>query len=232
MFVFKLQKGICKAITDEISSFWWGDGEEKRKMHWFAWWKMCVPKKKGGMGFRDLHSFNLAMLAKQCWRLIHNPDSLCAQVLGAKYYPDGNIMRAGPKKGSSFTWQSIFAGIQTFKRGCIWRVGTGSQINIWEDPWIPSSPSRKVISPRGGVMLSKVQDTIDPHTGQWDEALIQSVFTPVDVSRILQIPLQVKVLEDFVAWQFTMSGTFSVRSAYHVEFDHQFGRHYRETNSP
>ena len=94
-------------------------------MHWFAWWKMCVPKKKGGMGFRDLHSFNLAMLAKQCWRLIHNPDSLCAQVLGAKYYPDGNIMRAGPKNGSSFTWQSIFAGIQTFKRGCIWRVGTG-----------------------------------------------------------------------------------------------------------
>ena len=72
------------------------------------------------MGFRDLHSFNLAMLAKQCWRLLQNPDSLCARVLSAKYYPNGDILKAGPEKGSSFAWQSIVAGIQTFKRGCIW----------------------------------------------------------------------------------------------------------------
>lgn len=33
------------------------------------------------MGFRILKEFNLALLAKQCWRLIHNPDSLWAQVI-------------------------------------------------------------------------------------------------------------------------------------------------------
>ena len=64
MSVFKLPKGICKSITVEISGFWWGDIEENRKMHWFAWRKTCIPKKYGGMGFRDLHSFSLAMLAK------------------------------------------------------------------------------------------------------------------------------------------------------------------------
>src|SRR4051812_5518152 len=78
----------------------------------------------GGVGFRDLHNFNLAVLAKQCWRLIQNQDSLCARVLSAKYYPDGDVLKAGPKKGSSFTCQSIVMGIQTLKRGCIWRVGT------------------------------------------------------------------------------------------------------------
>ena len=33
MSVFKLPKGVCKSITDEIAGFWWGDGEEKKKMH-------------------------------------------------------------------------------------------------------------------------------------------------------------------------------------------------------
>lgn len=101
-------------------------------MHWWAWWRMCIPKKDEGIGFRDLHAFNLAMLAKQSWRLISNPDTLCARVLRAKYYPDGNLLKAGNKKGSSFTWQSIVAGLHTFIRGHIWRVGTGSNINIWD----------------------------------------------------------------------------------------------------
>jgi hypothetical protein len=100
---------------------------------------MCFPKKEGGMGFRDLHSFNLAMLAKQVWRLIDEPNSLCAQVLRGKYYPSGDILKVGPKGGSSFTLQSIVAGIQTLKRGCIWRIGNGEAVQIWKDPWIPTA---------------------------------------------------------------------------------------------
>lgn len=60
MAVFKIPKKVCKDIMDAMSAFWWGYTEEQRKMHWFAWWRMCLPKSKGGMGFRDLHLFNLA----------------------------------------------------------------------------------------------------------------------------------------------------------------------------
>ena len=44
------------------------------------------------MGFKDLRTFNQALLARQAWRLIQFPESLCAQVLRAKYYPDGSIL--------------------------------------------------------------------------------------------------------------------------------------------
>jgi hypothetical protein len=111
MTVFNIPKKICKGITDAISQFWWGDDDDHKKMHWVAWWKMCLPKDKGGMGFRDLHTFNTAMLTKQCWRLLEEPDSLCARILHAKYYPDGNLLRAKLKSGSSFTWQSVLYGI-------------------------------------------------------------------------------------------------------------------------
>lgn len=73
-------------------------------------------------------------------------------------------------------------------------------------------------------MLTKVEELIDPHTGQWDEVLIRDVFWPVDVHRILQIPLRVHVMDDFVSWHYNRTGSFTVRSAYHTEFKHQFGR--------
>ena len=89
-----------------------------------------MTKGKGGMGFRDLQSFNLAMLAKQVKRLLINPDSLCARVLRAGYYPNGDLLKAKMKSGYSYIWQSILAGLECFKRGYIWRVGDGTQINI------------------------------------------------------------------------------------------------------
>jgi hypothetical protein len=38
------------------------------------------------------------MLAKQVWRLINKPGSLCAHVLREKYYLYGNILKAFAKK--------------------------------------------------------------------------------------------------------------------------------------
>lgn len=100
-------------------------------------------------------------------------------------------------------------------------------MDIWQDPWVPSSESRKVITLIGGTMLSKVEELIDRHLGMWDEELIRSVFSIVDVNRILQIPLRVELVDDFEAWNGTRSGTFSFKSAYHIEFKHQFGRHWQ-----
>lgn len=173
-------------MTDTISQFWWGDENGKKRIHWQAWWKLCLPKLKGGMGFRDFHSFNLAMLAKQVWRLLCDPYSLCAQVLREKYYPDGNkLLQAKLKSGSSYTWQSVLAGLECFKRGYIWRVGDGSQINIWNDNWIPSSHNMKILTPRGNILVSTVNELISPIDGRWDEQLIRSMFWPVDAHRIL-----------------------------------------------
>jgi hypothetical protein len=103
MMVFQIPKSFCKGMKDAIANYWWGDDNDNKKIHWQAWWKLCVPKQKGGMGFRDFHVFNLAMLAKQCHHLMAEPDSFCAQVMRAKYYPDGNLLNATQKSGSSFT---------------------------------------------------------------------------------------------------------------------------------
>ena len=82
------------------------------------------------MGFRDISSFNLLMLAKQCWRSIDNYDSLCARVMRFKYYPVGDLLNCELKKISSYAWQSIWPGVHTSQKVCIWWVGNGLKINI------------------------------------------------------------------------------------------------------
>jgi len=52
-----------------------------------------------------------------------------------------------------------------------------------------SSPNLKVQTMRGRNIITRVNELIDPLTGQWDVDLVSSIFSSVDVHRILQIPL-------------------------------------------
>jgi hypothetical protein len=68
-----------------------------------------------------------------------------------------------------------------------------------------------------------VEDLIDPGTGSWDEQLLHDIFYPIDVRRIQAIPLSPLAEEDSIAWLGTKNGMFSVKSAYHMEWQHQYG---------
>jgi hypothetical protein len=87
MGLFKLPFSVCDDLTKLVRKFWWGADRGKRKTHWMSWDRMCRPKNEGGIGFRDMCIFNQALLARQAWRLIDNPGSLCARVVKAMYYP-------------------------------------------------------------------------------------------------------------------------------------------------
>jgi hypothetical protein len=52
---------------------------------------------------------------------------------------------------------------------------------------------------------------------------MRSIFNHLDVSRILQIPINHHGFEDFVAWSFSKHGMYIVRSAYHLQWRHHFG---------
>jgi hypothetical protein len=44
---------------------WWGHKENVDKVAWMSWEKLGRDKDYGGMGFRGLECFNMALFAKQ-----------------------------------------------------------------------------------------------------------------------------------------------------------------------
>ena len=64
MGCFDITKEMCDQISSMIGRYWWSQQDSEKKIHWLSWEKLTLPKSKGGLGFRDIHSFNLAMLAK------------------------------------------------------------------------------------------------------------------------------------------------------------------------
>jgi hypothetical protein len=86
MSVFQLSKALCEELEREVRRYWWGESEGARKTHWLAWQKFTKSKSQGGLGFRDFHVFNQALLARQAWRLLEYPGSLCARLLKAVYF--------------------------------------------------------------------------------------------------------------------------------------------------
>jgi hypothetical protein len=73
---------LIDGIEKMINAFWWGHGGSVRKdMHWVSRERLIVHKNNGGMGFKDLVSFNAAMLGKQGWKFQTDVDSLITRLL-------------------------------------------------------------------------------------------------------------------------------------------------------
>ncbi|KAL0004819.1 hypothetical protein SO802_012380 [Lithocarpus litseifolius] len=139
MSVFLLPNSLCDEMTSMVRQFWWGQKNGKNKTTWISWGKICTPKIEGGLGFKDLGAFNLALLAKQGWRLQIHTSSLVHRVFKAKYFPNGDFLTATLGSSPSYAWRSIMVAQKIIQQGYRWQVGNEDSILVWTDKWLPTS---------------------------------------------------------------------------------------------
>ncbi|MBA0736428.1 hypothetical protein Gogos_009984, partial [Gossypium gossypioides] len=124
MVCFLLPKTLCNELESIMAKFWWQKGFGKKGIHWCTWDHLSEPKEIGGVGFRSLAKFNVALLAKEGL---------------------GNL--------PSYTWKSVWAARVLLENEFCWSVGSGSNISIKGDDWLSGSPNYRINEQVGGLNL-------------------------------------------------------------------------------
>ncbi|KAL8094028.1 hypothetical protein AgCh_035786 [Apium graveolens] len=226
MSCFLIPKSLTQEIERILNGYWWKTGVNNNKgLRWVSWDKMCSSKSRGGLGFRSLHGFNIALLGKHIWQFLTKPESLVARIFRARYYPDNHVLQASRGQDASFIWQGICEAKEELTAGFKWVLGDGNNINIFSDKWLRGKldyrvENHHVNSARG----DKVKEYFRSNTKQWDVTKVQQTFHELDADCILKTRIPQNQVNDRIAWMHTVDGFYTAKFRYHFWYERHSDR--------
>ena len=103
------------------------------------------------------------------------------------------------------------------KQGIRWRIGNGTQIDVWTDPWLRDDMNFWVQTTPGTELDGlRVSDLMIPGRLEWDAELLEELFVARDVAEIQSIPLSQSFAADRHVWHSSNFGEYTVKTGYHV----------------
>ena len=102
---------------------------------------VCLPKDKGGLGIKDLKTFNTTLLGKWRWDLFQQHGELWAKIMDSKYGGWRSLDEGIRGSNESPWWKDLMMVLHqqqrstALKNEIAWRVGCGDKIRFWEDCW-------------------------------------------------------------------------------------------------
>ncbi|XP_058756815.1 uncharacterized protein LOC131630038 [Vicia villosa] len=216
MSIFLLPSSSIDEIEKMLNSFWWGHKRGSAKgIHWLSWDRLSMPKNVGGMGFKNLSAFNYAMLSKQAWSLMKNPNTLVSRLYKARYFPSCNFLKSEIGHNPCYVWRSIWSAKFVVRGGYKWSIGTGERISVWDQNWLHDCSTVTNPWPDNPMVVNlKVSDLLSPTGKQWNLNLIHQLVGGGVAQKIVNTPLFEAVHEDRIVWNLENNDIFSVRSAY------------------
>uniref|UniRef100_A0A803Q9L8 Reverse transcriptase domain-containing protein n=1 Tax=Cannabis sativa TaxID=3483 RepID=A0A803Q9L8_CANSA len=217
MNVFLLSKATCNQMETLMNRFWWqSKGENSKGIHWKSWKNLSKSKSKGGMGFRNLRDFNLAILGKQGWRLLVNHNSLVGRIFKARYFPNTSFFNSEIGGNPSFIWRSIFETKNLVLAGCRKLIGSGTSVSILNDPWLPAEMDGFIHSSHPALLQQAVSSLLQQDVKDWDIDILNDLFNDRDKDLILQLQFSPTAFEDSWYWLNDRAGIYTVKIAYHL----------------
>lgn len=92
--------------------------------------------------------------------------------------------------------------LKLLKKGVIWTVYDGKNVNVWWDNWIPRMSELKNSGKRNKSRLSGCVTSSSPTLGDGIWMWLDTFFYPHDVEVVLDLRAPNIVGDDFVAWHY------------------------------
>ena len=74
--IFILPKNVLKQVNAICRAFLWTGTCNSPKPGYVNWTEVCKPKRNEGLGFRNLVSWNIAIIGKLVWDITKKADNL------------------------------------------------------------------------------------------------------------------------------------------------------------
>lgn len=146
---FILPKGCIKAIESLCSRFLWNGNITKRAAAKVSWTSVCLPKSEGGLGLRDLSSWNKTLCLKLVWLLHSETESLWAIWIKHHRLQGESIWSIDEKKQASWIWKAILKLRPLARRFLRCDVGNGLSVSFWFDHWCALGPLINIFGQNG-----------------------------------------------------------------------------------
>ncbi|CAA7020346.1 unnamed protein product [Microthlaspi erraticum] len=135
---FILPRRVIRKINILSSSFLWHGKTGIASGAKVAWNSLCFPKEEGGLGLKDISSWNNACLLKLIWLLFFRAGSIWVAWIRRRYLTQSSFWALNDRN-PSFSW--MFRKILKLRAKAIQffsiKVGRGDSTFFWWDPWTP-----------------------------------------------------------------------------------------------
>ena len=210
-----LPKRILKVIEQKFRSFLWNGVEGSSKGSKIAWSDICIPKKEGGLGIKDLSLWNKALMIRHIWNLVYGTNNLWTSWINAYHLKGSSLWEVKAPHTCSWNWRKLLH-LRPLVRPLFQHIiGSGLKTSLWFDNWHPDGPIRskwssRVIYDSGLPINAKVNAIVRGDNWRWPVAM------SIDLAEIKsRMPSYNpnSLLDDIIRWLPSPNGIYSAASA-------------------
>ena len=169
-----------------------------QRPHLVRWNLVCLEKRKGGLGVRNLALMNRALLSKWNWHYANEREAFWKQVISDKY---------GVEEGDWCTWAvSGRCGVGLWKAirkewlflnsRLAYQVGSSWRVKFWKDKWCGDEPLCESFPSLFSISLSKdawVSDVWNPDSdGEGWTPLFSRAFNDWEIEMVERFMLKIQ----------------------------------------
>ncbi|KAJ9536687.1 hypothetical protein OSB04_un000160 [Centaurea solstitialis] len=172
MAIFVFPSSVIHELESTMRAFLWAQGEAVQGKCRIAWNVVCRSKECGGLGVRNLNTWNRALIAKNIWDILIVRPTLWVAWLRSLNVHSLNLWVV--RKSNAWSWvlrrmMDLRDVIRPFIKVII---GDGRSTHAWEDSWLDCGPLISIITYRrvhgqGFNANTTVREFIHGSGGEW-----------------------------------------------------------------